>query len=121
MIQGPSSSESSSDTSSSEDNFNRSTSHSSRNTKNSKKEKQNERYQKRHGLRPIPPQEYNGKADLRAYYRFLTEGTSYVIDGNVKAHRQVYTLSYYLTDKAYDYYTQKVALNNDQWTLTSVF
>ena len=87
-----------------------------------KKSKKRSQYAKhRMALKPVAPKEYNGEADPRAYYRFLAEGTAYVIDGKVKSNRRVALLSYYLTEKAYDYYTQKVALDSDQWSLKAFF
>lgn len=116
---------SSSDSSSSSDNndynSDRNPRFSNRKNKKHRKGKGSKHRKSKMTLKPLVPKEYNGAADSRAYYRFLTEGAAYVTDGKVAPDRQVFILSYYLTDKAYDYYTQKVALNNDQWTLTSFF
>ena len=35
----------------------------------------------------------------------------------MKGWRKVFLLSYYLTGKAYDFYTQKVAINEEEWTV----
>ena len=72
-------------------------------------------------LKPIPPKEYDGSPDSRAYHRFVTEGSDYVRTGNVAKKRRVFVLSYYLKGKAYDYYTQKVSLNVYSWTLEQFF
>jgi hypothetical protein len=73
---------------------------------------------KKSKLKPIAPTVYNGAADARAYNRFLSEGTAYVLDNHVPPSRHVFVLSYYLIGTAYDFYTQKVSLNFDKWTLT---
>ena len=72
-------------------------------------------------IKPIPPKEYDGSADVRAYHRFVRESDAYLRDGKVKSRRKVFLLSYYLTDKAYDFYTQKVAINEEQWTVPEFY
>ncbi|KIM42784.1 hypothetical protein M413DRAFT_408828 [Hebeloma cylindrosporum] len=57
----------------------------------------------------------------RAYNRFVTEGTTYVIDGRVPRNRRVFVLSYYLDGVAYDFYTQRVSMNFEEWTLQEFF
>ncbi|KAF8220603.1 hypothetical protein L208DRAFT_1332825, partial [Tricholoma matsutake] len=52
---------------------------------------------------------------------FVTEGTDYVISGRVQKRRRVFVLSYYLKGKAYDFYTQKVAMNAYDWSLKQFF
>ena len=68
-------------------------------------------------IKPIAPREYNGQAEPRAYHRFVRESEAYLRDGRVKGRRQIFLLSYYLSGRAYDFYTQKVALNEEEWTL----
>ena len=75
----------------------------------------------RTSIKPIPPKEYDGAADVRAYHRFVRESDAYLRDGKVRSHRKVFLLSYYLTDKAYDFYTQKVAINEEQWTVPEFY
>ena len=72
-------------------------------------------------IKPIPPKEYDGCADARAYHRFVRESEAYLRDGRVRGRRQVFQLSYYLTGKAYDFYTQKVASNEEEWTLREFY
>jgi hypothetical protein len=72
-------------------------------------------------IKPIPPKEYNGAADVRAYHRFVRESEAYLRDGKVRGRRKVFLLSYHLSGKAYDFYTQKVAINEEQWTLTQFY
>ena len=73
------------------------------------------------GLKPIAPKEYNGAADARAYNRFVTEGTTYVLDGQVPKSRQVFVLSYCWDGIAYDFYTHKVSMNFAEWTLQEFY
>jgi hypothetical protein len=72
-------------------------------------------------IKPIAPKEYNGGADARAYHHFVRESEAYLRDGKVKGRRRIFLLSYYLTDKAYDFYTQKVANNEPDWTLSAFY
>jgi len=51
----------------------------------------------------------------------VRESDAYLRDGKVKEHRSVFLLSYYLTDKAYDFYTQRVAINEEQWTVPQFY
>ena len=69
-------------------------------------------------IKPIAPKEYDGSADARAYHRFVRESEAYLRDGKVKGRRRIFLLSYYLTNKAYDFYTQKVANDEGNWTLS---
>jgi RNase H-like domain found in reverse transcriptase/Integrase zinc binding domain/Reverse transcriptase (RNA-dependent DNA polymerase)/Retroviral aspartyl protease/Zinc knuckle len=72
-------------------------------------------------IKPIAPKEYNGQPDARAYHRFVRESEAYLRDGKVEGPRQVFLLSYYLTGKAYDFYTQKVASNEEEWGLRQFY
>ena len=72
-------------------------------------------------IKPIPPKEYDGSADAQSYHRFVRESEAYLRDGKVRGRRRIFLLSYYLTDKAYDFYTQKVANHERDWTLTRFY
>ncbi|KAG1788018.1 uncharacterized protein HD556DRAFT_1245814, partial [Suillus plorans] len=72
-------------------------------------------------LRPIPPKEYDGAVDPRAFHRFITEGTAYVEDGNVPRGRRVFVLSYYLKGKAHDFYVRQVSDRPGDWKLKEFF
>jgi hypothetical protein len=86
-----------------------------------KSKSRDKRRDKKTTLKPIVPKEYGGAADACLFYRFVTEGTAYVIDGCVALDRQVFVLSYYLSGPAYDFYTQKVSMNFFEWTLSAFF
>ena len=62
-------------------------------------------------IKPIAPKEYNGSADTCAYHWFVQESEAYLRDGKVKGARtsRIFLLLYYLTDKVYDFFMQKVA------------
>jgi hypothetical protein len=51
----------------------------------------------------------------------VREGDAYLRDGRVRGRRKVFILSYYLTGKAYDFYTQKVAINEEKWTVPQFY
>jgi hypothetical protein len=72
-------------------------------------------------LKPVAPLDYDGTADAHSYHRFVTEGTDYVVSGRVHKRQRVFVLSYYLRDKAYDFYTQKIAMNVYDWDLKQFF
>ena len=60
----------------------------------------------------IPPKDYDGAADSRAYHRFVMGGEAYLRDGKVHKERQIRILAHYLDGKAYNFYMQKVALDD---------
>ena len=47
----------------------------------------------------------------------MRESDAYLRDGKVRGHRKVFLLLYYITGKAYDFYTQKVAIDEERWTI----
>lgn len=58
---------------------------------------------------------------MGAYHRFIRESDAYLRDGRVRGSRKIFLLSYYLTGKAYNFYTQKVSINGEQWTLAQFY
>jgi len=120
-----SSSDSDSD-SSSEDSSRKSHRHASKRPKshghNSKKKK-NHKSKSRHSghSKAIKPNEYDGAPDARAYHRFMKESSAYIEDSGISRKRQCFALSYYLTDKAYDFYQQKVSMTEEKWTLEEFY
>ncbi|KAG6812836.1 hypothetical protein H0H87_009537, partial [Tephrocybe sp. NHM501043] len=72
-------------------------------------------------IKLIPPKKYDGSPDAWAYHRFITESTDYTETGRVEPQRCVFVLSRFLEGRAYDFYTQKVAMNVGDWTLREFF
>jgi len=72
-------------------------------------------------IKPKPPKDYDGAADVWSFHHFVTEGTDYVVLGKVAHHHHVFVLSYHLKGKAYDFYTQQVTMNVYAWTLEDFF
>ena len=68
-------------------------------------------------IRTKPPKEYDGTPDSSSYLRFVRESEAYVTDGRVHPDRCVRVVAYHLEGKAYDFYVQKVADNEEKWTL----
>jgi hypothetical protein len=69
-------------------------------------------------IKPIPPKNYDGAADLRSYHRFVMEGEAYLRDGRVQKERKIRILAHYLDGKAYQFYMQKVAPDDPHnWSL----
>ena len=72
-------------------------------------------------IKPIPPEKYDRQADVRTYHWFMCESDAYLRDGKVWGTWKVFLLSYYLTGKAYNFYTQKVAINEEDWTVPQFY
>jgi hypothetical protein len=73
-------------------------------------------------IKPIPPKDYDGAADSRAYHRFVMEGEAYLRDGKVARERQIRILAHHLDGKAYSFYMQKVATDDpNNWNLHKFF
>jgi hypothetical protein len=73
-------------------------------------------------IKPMPPKDYDGAADSRAYHRFVMEGEAYLRDGKVSRERQIRILAHHLDGKAYDFYMQKVAPDDpSDWNLHKFF
>ena len=88
----------------------------------SKKKKHNKKKSRHSGhSKAIKPNEYDGTPDAHAYYRFIKESATYIEDSGISRKRQCFALSYYLTDKAYDFYQQKVSLTEEKWTLEEFY
>ena len=85
-----------------------------------RRHKSSSRAKSKNLIKPIAPK-YNGQADPRMYHRFVRESSAYLRDGKVKRKRQIFLLSYYLTDKAYNFYTQRVASEEWNWTLKQFY
>ena len=77
--------------------------------------------QKRMTLKLIPPTKYDGSVDLKAFHRFIMEGTAYVKDGRVPSRKQAFILSHYLTGKAHEFYVREVSGNPYGWHLPEFF
>ena len=60
-------------------------------------------------IKPIPPKDYDGAVDPRAYHHFIMKGKAYLHDGKVHRERQIRILAHFLNGKVYNFYMQKVA------------
>jgi len=69
----------------------------------------------------IKPNEYDGSADACAYHQFIKESSTYIEDSGISWKRQCFAPSYYLTDRAYDFYQQKVSMTEEKWTLEEFY
>ena len=72
-------------------------------------------------LKPIPPVEYDGSVDSKAFHCFITEGTAYVKDGEVPSKKQAFILSHYLKGKAHEFYVREVSGDPYRWRLSTFF
>ncbi|KAG2098402.1 uncharacterized protein F5147DRAFT_815844 [Suillus discolor] len=123
----PSDSEDSSDSSSSESSSESSESSESSSddssTKSSRKrtKKKCSHKNKKNTLKPIPPVNYNGSLDSRAFHQFLMEGTTYVKDGQVERKRRVFILAHYLKGRVREFYTREVSGDPYRWRLRRFF
>ena len=88
----------------------------------SKKKEYSKQKSRRSGhTKAIKPNEYDGAADPRTYHRFIKESSAYLEDSGISRKRQCFALSYFLTDKAYDFYQQKVSMTEEKWTLEEFY
>ncbi|KIM60767.1 hypothetical protein SCLCIDRAFT_26307 [Scleroderma citrinum Foug A] len=72
-------------------------------------------------LKPIPPMEYDGSVNSKAFHHFITEGTAYVKDGEVPSKKQAFILLHYLTGKAHEFYVREVSGDPYRWRLSMFF
>ncbi|PPR06350.1 hypothetical protein CVT26_004624 [Gymnopilus dilepis] len=124
----PSSSSSDSSISSSDDESETSdSSKKSRTHRRSKKHRKSKKKPKRtkRGRSPdyrvFKPLVYSGQTVLQDYHRFVREGTAYIKQSGIRQRDQVFVLSHFLKDTAYRFYTQKVAIDEEKWTLDRFF
>lgn len=117
----PSSSSSSSKSSSSSGSSVSTAKKRKKHSKRHKSHKKKKSPRKKSTLKPIPPTEYDGAEDSRAFHRFITEGTAYLEDGNVSRKRRMFTLSRFLKEKPMSFtcgkYQTVLALGG--WTSSS--
>ena len=91
-------------------------------SKRRSKRKLRRRSKSRSSIQPIPPKDYDGSADSRAYHRFVMEGEAYLRDGKVHRERQIRVLAHHLDGKAYDFYMRKVATDDPaKWNIHKFF
>ncbi|KAE9400303.1 hypothetical protein BT96DRAFT_772713, partial [Gymnopus androsaceus JB14] len=64
---------------------------------------------------------YDGSADSDKFQCFVLEATHYCKEGKVAKDEQVFLVAHFLTDKAYAFFTHKVAKNHDKWQLPKFF
>ena len=90
--------------------------------RSSRKNRRHSQKMTKSSIKPIPPKDYDGAADVRAYHRFVMEGEAYLRDGKVHRERQIRILAHYLDGKAYQFYMQKVASDDPKnWDLHKFF
>ncbi|PPQ94792.1 hypothetical protein CVT25_008386 [Psilocybe cyanescens] len=59
-------------------------------------------------LKPTP---YDGSTDAHAFHRFVKESKSYLEDSGLCRKRWITALVYFMEKRAYDFYLQKVSIN----------
>jgi hypothetical protein len=72
-------------------------------------------------LKPISPRRYTGEPDTNRIHRFAREASTYVKMGQVAEEDQVFFVSYFLDDKALDFYNQVVIPSEEDWNLERFF
>jgi len=72
-------------------------------------------------LKPREPEVYDGRTDINLFHRFIQQSTDYIDGYALPQWRQVSTLSYFLKDKAYEFYVNTVSRNPRSWTLRRFF
>ncbi|KAK1234638.1 hypothetical protein PQX77_002163, partial [Marasmius sp. AFHP31] len=72
-------------------------------------------------LKPVPPEVYDGTADVRGFIKFVTEAMAYLRDGQVPRNHRVFRISKYLTGRAYQFYLSVVANSPFDWRIQQFF
>jgi hypothetical protein len=72
-------------------------------------------------LKPIPPTKYDGEMNATTFQRFVRESSAYVKMGQVPVKDQVFYVSYYLKDKAADFYNQIAVPDEESFDLQKFF
>ena len=76
---------------------------------------------KKPNVKAIPPKNYSGDADYHAFTRFVKESEVYLEDSRFKKERYIFKLSYFLKGTAYDFYLQRVKMNEEHWKLNEFY
>ncbi|KAF8876985.1 hypothetical protein CPB84DRAFT_1966474 [Gymnopilus junonius] len=93
----------------------------SRKRSRSKKRSRKHKHSRSIDFKPFKPLTYSGQPTLHDYHRFVHEGMAYIKQSRIKKCDQVFILSHFLKDNAYTFYTQKVAINEEKWSLDQFF
>ncbi|KAG6826206.1 hypothetical protein H0H92_000715, partial [Tricholoma furcatifolium] len=89
-------------------------------SKRSKKDKKKKAHRRRKivsSVKPIPPEKYDGVADINKFNQFINQVTNYLEDGNVELRRHVHVVSSFLTGKAFKYYSREATKHSRGWKL----
>jgi len=89
--------------------------------KTKKRRKRSKKSKLRSLLKPIPPEKYNGAANLQSFYKFMNDGMLYLKQGHVPSDERVDILSHYLSGRAYNFYTREVSMRTKKWNLVTFF
>ncbi|PPQ91754.1 hypothetical protein CVT25_013236 [Psilocybe cyanescens] len=73
------------------------------------------------GGKAFKPNVYDGRADPRAYHRFVKESNAYLEDSGFRKKQRILALSYFMEGKAYDYYLQKAAIHEETMSLSTFY
>ena len=71
--------------------------------------------------KPHEPEKYGGKADMHIFHKFMREVQDYVQDYRLPQSKHARTASYYMTGKAYEFYTTQVSKDPSRWVLHDFF
>lgn len=95
--------------------------HNPQHRQNNHKKKERKSKSKKSLLKPIPPEKYDGTANVQEFHKFMRQAKEYITDGRVPKHRQVSLLSNFLIGRAYTFYTREVVLRPEKWNLSTFF
>ncbi|KAG6807382.1 hypothetical protein H0H92_007783 [Tricholoma furcatifolium] len=93
----------------------------SKHSKKDKKKKSHRRRKTVSSVKPIPPEKYDGHADITKFNQFINQATNYLEDGNVELRRHVHVVSSFLTGKAFKYYSREATKHSRGWKLDEFF
>ncbi|KIY61550.1 hypothetical protein CYLTODRAFT_328632, partial [Cylindrobasidium torrendii FP15055 ss-10] len=72
-------------------------------------------------LKPDPPEEYSGHANVREFVTFMEDASDYVREGGVERKYRVRKVSRYLTGGAKEWYISRVQDRVKEWSLRQFF
>ncbi|CAA7263787.1 unnamed protein product [Cyclocybe aegerita] len=68
-------------------------------------------------LAPTPPEKYNGEADIMKFQKYVTDCQRFCEEAGLGKRTEVGKCAYYLGGKAYRFYQNTVAFDEQNWTL----
>ncbi|KAG6876586.1 hypothetical protein C0993_002047 [Termitomyces sp. T159_Od127] len=101
-------------------NHHKSTKHSRR-AKRSRRRRRSRRSSSNERINPMPPNTYDGTAEVQQFMQFMSNCTLYLKHGRVSSRRQVLVISQFLKGRAWRFYSREVSLDPESWSIDKFF